>query len=75
MKSKKIIIFYPSFEDGGATENLINIVNFFTKKKVKVTLITNKNKINRVNKNKFLNVMVCKKTVGFFLFHLDGILL
>ena len=66
MKSKKIIIFYPSFEDGGATENLINIVNFFTKKKVKVTLITNKNKINRVNKNKFLNVMVCKKNIWFF---------
>ena len=66
MKSKKIIIFYPSFEDGGATENLINIINFFTKKRVKIILITNKNKINRLTKNKFLNLIVCKKISWFF---------
>ena len=30
---KTILLYYPSFENGGATKNLINIVNYFTKKK------------------------------------------
>ena len=30
---KKILLFYPSFENGGATKNLIRIVNYLLKKK------------------------------------------
>ena len=33
MNKKDIIVFYPSFERGGATANLINFVNISSKKK------------------------------------------
>ena len=36
---KKIIIFYPSFERGGVEIILINLINFFLKKKIEVVLI------------------------------------
>ena len=36
----KLIIFYPSFENGGATKNLQNLVKFFTFKNIKVELIS-----------------------------------
>ena len=26
---EKILLYYPSFENGGATKNLVNIVNHF----------------------------------------------
>ena len=32
---KNILLFYPSFEKGGATKNLINIINYLIKKKNK----------------------------------------
>ena len=32
---KTVHLFYPSFEKGGATKNLIRIVNFLLKKKSK----------------------------------------
>ncbi len=39
---KKILLYYPSFEKGGATQNLINIVNYFLKNKVKIFLFSHK---------------------------------
>ena len=51
-KIKNIIVLYPSFERGGATENLINFVNDCDKKKIKIYLITN---INRKDQKKFFN--------------------
>jgi len=39
---KTILLYYPSFENGGATKNLINIVNYFIKKKINVTLFSYK---------------------------------
>ena len=30
---KKVLLFYPSFESGGATKNLVSIVNYLLKKK------------------------------------------
>ena len=45
---KKILIFYPSFESGGATKNLIRIVNYLLKKKIAVILLSHK-----VKKTKF----------------------
>lgn len=41
MKLKKIIIFYPSFERGGVEIILLNLIRFFLKKKIKITLISN----------------------------------
>ena len=35
---KTVHLFYPSFEKGGATKNLLRIVNFLLKKKIKVFL-------------------------------------
>jgi glycosyltransferase involved in cell wall biosynthesis len=40
MKLKKIIIFYPSFERGGVEIVLVNLINFFLKKKIKIILIS-----------------------------------
>ena len=54
-KVKKIIIFYPSYENGGATKILQNLVTFFTFKKINIILIScnaNYNKF-RYNKNYF----------------------
>ena len=42
-KIKKFIILYPSWERGGATVNLINFINYCTKKKIQTHLISNIN--------------------------------
>ena len=57
-KIKNLIILYPSFEKGGATENLINFINNSVNKDIKIYLIT---KINNKDKNRFL-----KKNIHFF---------
>ena len=57
---KNIVLFYPSYERGGATKILINLADYFSKKKINIYLIINK-KINNkkikyiqlTNKNKF----------------------
>ena len=40
MNKKEIVIFYPSFERGGATNNLINITNYLLKKKFYIKLFS-----------------------------------
>ena len=40
-KIKELIILYPSFEKGGATENLINFTNISAEKGIKIYLISN----------------------------------
>ena len=57
-KIKELIILYPSFEKGGATENLINFTNNCTKKGIKIYLISN---IIQNDKIKFF-----KKNIQFF---------
>ena len=55
---KKILLFYPSFENGGATKNLINIVNYLLKKKIKVILFSHnakKRKFKFVNNLQIIN--------------------
>lgn len=37
---KKIIIFYPSFERGGVEIVLVNLINYFLRKKIKIVFIT-----------------------------------
>ena len=65
---KKIFLYYPSFERGGATINLINIINFFAKKKIKIYLFSNK--INKKNnlKSSYLKIVKSKplKMISFF---------
>ncbi len=39
---KNIVIYYPSFERGGATKVLINLIKYFSSKKINIYLITNK---------------------------------
>ncbi len=39
-KIKNILIFYPSYENGGATKNLQNLITFFTYQNIHVKLIT-----------------------------------
>jgi len=56
---KNIVIFYPSFERGGATKVLINLIKFFSKKKIKVFLISNK-KDQSLKNIKNLKIIVSK---------------
>ena len=51
---KTVHLFYPSFEKGGATKNLIRIVNFLLKKKIKVFFFT-----RGASKNNFIK-QTCK---------------
>ena len=57
---KNIVIFYPSFERGGATRVLINLLNFFSKKKKNIYLITNK-KDTSLKNIKNLKIFTIKK--------------
>ena len=50
-KLKHIIIYYPSFEKGGATFNLINFANLAANKDINISLISN---ISIKNQQKFL---------------------
>ena len=66
-KLKNIIIYYPSFEKGGATLNLINFINQAAKKNIYISLISN---IDKKNEKKFLTnkikVFRVKSTSKFF---------
>tara|TARA_B100001250_G_scaffold42376_1_gene33503 strand:+ start:822 stop:1934 length:1113 start_codon:yes stop_codon:yes gene_type:complete len=54
---KTVHLFYPSFEKGGATKNLIRIVNFLLKKKIKVFFFTRGASKNNFIKNKNLKII------------------
>ena len=49
------MIFYPSYERGGATKVLENLIDFFSKKKINLYVIINKKKIRKKN-IKFLKI-------------------
>lgn len=53
---KKIIIFYPSFEKGGVENILINLLKFFLKKKINITLISSNFKHPSIKKNKYFKL-------------------
>jgi len=68
-KIKKIIIFYPSYENGGATKILQNLVTFFTNKKIKINLIScNANYSNFKYDKKFLKITKPKVILSSFFF-------
>tara|TARA_B100000787_G_C16181269_1_gene291952 strand:+ start:683 stop:1783 length:1101 start_codon:yes stop_codon:yes gene_type:complete len=64
---KKILIFYPSFENGGATKNLINIVNYLLQKGIKVILLSHNAKKKEFNLSKNLKVINSKPLKKFFI--------
>ena len=66
MRLKKIIIFYPSFERGGVEIILLNLINFFLKKSVKIVLISNAPKKKLPKDNNFLQIKPENKINGFF---------
>ncbi len=57
---KTVYLFYPSFEKGGATKNLIRIVNFLLKKRIKVFFFTRGASKNNFIKNKNLKIINTK---------------
>ena len=67
MKLSKIIIFYPSFEKGGVENVLINLINYFLSKKIKVTLISGKFKNKQIQKNKLFKLKNVVSKKNFFL--------
>ena len=85
MKIKNLIIFYPSFERGGVEQIIKNLVTFNKKRRVKIFLITNKNKntneIENINnlyisslpikKNKFIPYRIWSSiNCSVFMYHL-----
>ena len=66
MKLKKIIIFYPSFERGGVEIILMNLINFFLKKKVKIVLISNIPKKNYQKILIFYKLILIIRRIVFF---------
>ena len=68
-KIKKIVIFYPSYENGGATKNLQNLITFFTKKNIYVKLITGNARYSNFNyKEKKFKIIKPKKIMSLFFF-------
>ena len=67
-KLKNIIIYYPSFEKGGATFNLINFANEAAKKNLNISLISNIDKKNEVKFfNRKIKILRVKSTEKYFL--------
>ena len=68
-KIKNILIFYPSYENGGATKNLQNLITFFTYQNIHVKLITgNARYSNFVYKKKKFKIIKPKKIMTLFFF-------
>ena len=61
MFKKEIVIFYLSFENVGATINLINIINYLLKKNFKINLLSHSAKKKYFLKSKNLKVIALKK--------------
>ncbi|MBD1158894.1 glycosyltransferase [Pelagibacterales bacterium SAG-MED19] len=57
---KKILLYYPSFEKGGATQNLINIVNYFLKNKIEIFLFSHKANKKYFFKSNYLKIINSK---------------
>ena len=57
-KLKEIIIFYPSYERVGETQNLINFMNFCLNKNIKLIFISN------IKKKKIFFLKEKKKTLN-----------
>lgn len=70
MNLKHIIIFYPSFERGGATKNLVNLTNYFLKKNIGVSVISNGAKKKYFFKSKNLKILSKKISKKEFFFPL-----
>jgi GalNAc-alpha-(1->4)-GalNAc-alpha-(1->3)-diNAcBac-PP-undecaprenol alpha-1,4-N-acetyl-D-galactosaminyltransferase len=64
---KKILLFYPSFENGGATKNLVRIVNYLLKKKITVILLSHNAKKNEFKFTKDLQIINNKPLKKFSL--------
>ena len=62
---KNIIIFYPSFERGGVTKILLNLLKYFSKKKINVYLITNKLRGDLKNKKFIKTLKITNNKIGF----------
>ena len=66
---KKILIFYPSYENGGATKNLQNLITFLTNRNIDIELISgNANYSNFKFKKKKLKIVKPKKISSLFFF-------
>ena len=50
IKSKEVVVFHPSLEDGGVEKNLYLITNYLSQKLKKVSLITCDEKRNKFSK-------------------------
>jgi glycosyltransferase involved in cell wall biosynthesis len=62
MKDINLIFFYPSFEKGGVTKNLINLLNYLKKYNIKIHLISSYNLISNLKLgNNFSYYSVNKK--------------
>ena len=61
MNKKKVLFFYPSFEKGGATKILINVINYLLKKNLKIVLFSYNAKYNDFLSSNNLKIVGSKK--------------
>ena len=56
LKYNKIILYYPAYEQGGATKILINLINFIQKKKLSINLLSLNARYKDFKKSKYLEI-------------------
>ena len=61
LKYKKIIIFFPAYEKGGAAIILTNLINFFLKQKINIILLSLNAEYDYFIKLKYLKIINIKK--------------
>jgi len=62
-KLKELIILYPSYDSGGATHNLINFINYCSKKNLKLIFISNLKKKKQFLKKKNIKLITLNNGV------------
>ena len=67
-KYKKIIIFYPAYENGGATKILLNLTNFFLKKNIEINILSLNAKYKDFQNTKNLKIISVEKNYRKFLY-------
>ncbi len=71
---KNLVIYYPSYEKGGATKILINLINHFLKKNIRIFLVINEFDLKHKNleivkignKYKIFKLRFFSSLIGFF---------
>ena len=65
-EKNKLVIYYPSYEKGGATKILINLINYLTKKNFEIFLFSQNVERNKFNDLRSIKIIDIKDSNFFF---------